>query len=223
MSQGATAPEIWRSPKAQGELIAFTDEQGIVDAHWVRSIVQTFAENPAAMAVTGLVIPDEIETENQALFECWYGLGRGCDRRWYGQPQSWTDLGTMQLGAGVNMAFRRNVFEQIGQFDQALDVETLTEGGGDWEMFCRLLIAGKSLVYEPAAIVRYRSPQSDAAMRSILENNLTSFYAYILAGVAAYPKLRLQFLCLGVWKFVRLCVAFVRLTIALVILLWQNF
>jgi O-antigen biosynthesis protein len=196
--------------KAQGEIIAFTDEHGIVDSNWICAVATSFAENSQIMALTGLVIPDKIETDNQALFEFWYGLGRGYDRRWHHSPKSWIDLGTMQLGAGVNMAYRRRLFEQIGGFDLALDHDTLTEGGGDWEMFCRVLIAGQTLLYEPNAIVRYRSPESDQAMRSFLKSNLTSFYAYIFASIAAYPKLRLRFLCLALWKFARLCLAFLR-------------
>ncbi|KAM3094099.1 glycosyltransferase [Phormidesmis sp. 146-35] len=196
--------------KARNEIIAFTDEQGIVDTNWIGAIATSFAQNPQVMALTGLVIPDQIETENQALFEFWYGLGRGCDRRWNSSLKSWSDLGTMQLGSGVNMSYRRRLFEQIGMFDLALDRDTLTEGGGDWEMFCRILIAGQTLLYEPNAIVRYRSPEYDQAMRSFLTRNLTSFYAYIYTGIAAYPKLRLSFLCLALWKFARLCISWLR-------------
>ena len=47
-------------------------------------------------------------------------------------------------------------FDRIGAFDPALDVGTPTRGGGDLEMFFRVLKDGYALVYEPRAIVRHR-------------------------------------------------------------------
>ena len=54
--------------EAQGEIIAYTDDDCLVDPGWVRSFVQVFMENPEAAAVTGLVLPAELETEAQNLF-----------------------------------------------------------------------------------------------------------------------------------------------------------
>ncbi len=45
-------------------------------------------------------------------------------------------------GTGANMAFRREVFDRIGPFDPALDVGTPARGGGDLEMFFRVLKHG---------------------------------------------------------------------------------
>lgn len=200
--------------KAQGEIIAFTDERAIVDAAWIKALGTAFAEHPSLMAVTGLVVPDEIETESQALFEAGYGLGRGFERRWHqldlNQSIPWSMLGTMQVGAGVNMAFRRRLFEQIGKFDLALDQPNLTWGGGDWEMFCRVLLAGQPILYEPSAIVRYRAPREYEQLRTQLTQTLIAFYAYINAGISRYPEQWLNFVCLGLWKLARLATAYLR-------------
>ena len=54
------------------------------------------------------------------------------------------------------MAFRREFFAEAGLFDPALDVGTPTNGGGDLEMFLRVMKTGHALVYEPLAMVRHR-------------------------------------------------------------------
>jgi len=46
--------------QAQGEIVAFTDDDVIVDANWVKALVQPFMADPSVMAVTGLVVPYEL-------------------------------------------------------------------------------------------------------------------------------------------------------------------
>lgn len=175
---------------ARGEIIAYTDDDVVVDPQWVRAIAQAFAENPAVMAVTGLVVPYEIETEAQALFELYGGFGRGFERKWYqanGQLP-WSLLGAGQFGTGANMAYRRSIFEQIGEFDPALDVGTVTNGGGDLEMFFRVLKYGHPLVYEPRALVRHRHRQEISQLRTQLANNGIGLYSYLVRTFMHFPE-----------------------------------
>lgn len=199
---------------SQSEIIAFTDAHALVEPGWVRALAATFAESPEVMTVTGLVVPHEIETEAQYLFEVGYGFGRGFDRQWqrldHSKPLNWTDLGTMRLGTGANMAYRRCVFDKVGKFDCALDLPSVTEMGGDLDMFCRVILAGQTLVYEPTAIVRYRAPQDENELRSQLIRQIIGFYAYLTAGLIAYPELRWQFATLRLWKFGRLLMSLLR-------------
>ena len=46
--------------EAKGEIIAYTDDDVIVDAGWVNALAQIFVENSEVMAVTGLVMPYEL-------------------------------------------------------------------------------------------------------------------------------------------------------------------
>ena len=55
--------------EATGEVIAFLDDDAEVDPFWVRSILECFATFPEAGAVTGLILPAELETPAQQLFE----------------------------------------------------------------------------------------------------------------------------------------------------------
>jgi glycosyltransferase involved in cell wall biosynthesis len=189
--------------EARGDIVAFTDDDVSVDAGWVRALAAAFDEEPQAMCVTGLVVPDEIDTPAQALFETYGGFGRGFERTVSivapGESAGRKYGGTGRFGTGANMAFRRAFFEREGLFDPALDVGTPANGGGDLEMFFRVLEAGHALVYEPAALVRHRHRRDYAALRTQLTNHGTGFYAYLVRTMQAYPAERLAMLRLGVW------------------------
>ena len=190
--------------EATGEIIAYTDDDVIVDPDWVRQLAQVFGENPQVMAVTGLVIPHELETDAQVLFELNGGFGRGFEQQWLhfplGQAMHWSDLGTGNLGTGANMAFRRSVFQQVGGFDPALDVGTATQGAGDLELFFRILKAGYPLVYEPRALVRHRHRRDYVQLRSQLKHN-GSVYAAFIRSAQAHPDMAAGFLRLGLSWF----------------------
>ena len=191
--------------ESRGAIIAFTDDDVSVDPGWVRALAGAFAEEPRAACITGLVVPDAIDTPAQALFERYGGFGRGFDRAVYsvapGESAARRYGGTGRFGTGANMAFRRSFFEREGLFDPALDVGTPANGGGDLEMFFRVLKAGDALVYEPAAVVRHRHRREYAALRTQLQNNGVGFYAYLVRTAQAYPAERFAILSLGLWWF----------------------
>lgn len=188
--------------EAKGEIIAYTDDDVAVDPQWAKAIAQAFLENPETMAVTGLVVPYELETEAQVLFEKYGGFGRGFEQKQYqlapDQAFPWQWLGGGQFGTGANMAYRRSVFEEIGYFDPALDVGTLTNGGGDLEMFIRVLQAKYALVYEPSALIYHRHRREYAQLRRQISFN-GSLYALWICIATAYPHLWLACLKEGVY------------------------
>jgi O-antigen biosynthesis protein len=190
---------------SRSEIVAFTDDDVSVDAGWVEAIGRIFAGEPDVDAVTGLVVPDEMDVEAQLLFEEYGGFSRGFDRRYErvdtvsGERAARRHGGSGRFGTGANMAFRRRVFDRIGLFDPALDVGTPTNGGGDLEMFFRVLKEGGTLVYEPAAIVRHRHRRTYEALQTQLTNNGIGFYAYLVRSAMHYPDERAAFLRLGAW------------------------
>ncbi|WP_193214871.1 glycosyltransferase [Luteolibacter marinus] len=158
--------------EASGEIIAYTDDDVMVDPGWVEALGRVFAEDPAVGLVAGLIEPAELETDAQALFERYGGFGRGCVRSYLqskpGIPMTWDLVGAGQLGAGANMAIRRSLFEKIGQFDPALDVGTPTLGGGDHEIFFRCIRSGVICLYEPTAVVRHRHRRTREELSKLL-------------------------------------------------------
>jgi GT2 family glycosyltransferase len=158
------------------------------------------------MAVTGLVAPYELETRAQILFERYGGFGCGFKRKWYqvdgehhqGRP---FHLWAGHFGTGANMAFRCRVFEQIGSFDPALDVGTVTNGGGDLEMFFRVLEEGYTLVYDPAALVWHRHRKNFDELRVQLTNHGIGLYSFFVRSALVYPHRRWSIFKFGLWFF----------------------
>lgn len=188
--------------EAKGTIIAYTDDDVVVDRGWVKGLAQAFMEHPDVMAITGLVVPYELEHESQVLFEKYGGFGRGFERRWFrgemGKAVPWRLLGAGQFGTGANMAYRRSVFEEIGYFDPALDVGTPTNGGGDLEMFFRVLKAGHTLVYEPRAIIRHRHRQEYQKLKTQIQSNGSLYALWMCIGMA-YPDQILACIYIGGW------------------------
>ena len=189
--------------EARGDIVALTDDDVSVDRGWIRAIAAAFKSEPRVMCVTGLVVPDELDTPAQALFEKYGGFGRGFYRWIYqvvpGQSAARFYGGTGRFGTGANMAFRRAFFDEQGLFDPALDVGTPANGGGDLEMFFRVIKSGYALLYEPRAMVRHRHRREYAALRTQLANNGIGFYAYLVRTAQAYPEERFRIVMLGVW------------------------
>ncbi|MEA5593353.1 glycosyltransferase family 2 protein [Rivularia sp. UHCC 0363] len=188
--------------EAKGEILAYTDDDVVVDSGWVKALAKVFVENSKVMAVTGLVVPLELETEAQVLFEMYGGFGKGFERKWYrvskGYKMPWQLLGAGQFGTGANMAYRRCVFDEIGYFDPALDVGTVTNGAGDLEMFFRVIKEGHALVYEPNAIIRHRHRRDYESLRKQITNN-GSLYAYFFCGALSYLDQIFSFTWISIW------------------------
>jgi hypothetical protein len=62
---------------SRGEIIAFTDDDVIVDAYWLIGVLRGFATSENVGAVSGLTIPAELETEEQTWFEQSGGFNKG--------------------------------------------------------------------------------------------------------------------------------------------------
>lgn len=189
--------------EARSEIVAFTDDDCIVDSGWTGAIATLFADDPQASVVTGLVVPYELETEAQILFERAGGFGRGFRRSWFAvDPERglpWEYCGAGQFGTGANMAYRRSVFAHVGPFDPALDVGTVTNGGGDLDMFFRVLVEGHTLVYEPAAIVRHRHRRSYPELLRQIANNGHGFCSVLVRNAFAYPEEKMRVVYLATW------------------------
>ncbi len=190
---------------AKGDIVAYTDDDVVVDEGWSDAIVRMFARNEDVMAVTGLVVPYELETEPQVLFEKYGGFSRGFVRKWYRPSDTEREklamlhAGAGKFGTGANMAYRRSVFSEIGMFDPALDVGTVTNGGGDLDMFFRVLKFGHTLVYEPAAMVRHRHRRDFEHLHTQIANNGIGFYSHLVRNAIEFPEERRGLAKLAWW------------------------
>jgi GT2 family glycosyltransferase len=151
--------------EARGEIVAFVDDDVTMDEHWFEQLRRVFSRHPVAACVTGLILPLEFETDAQLLIQRMAAFEKGFARRMYSLRHPPPDQPLFPytagfLGSGANMAFRRDVLEDLGGFDPALGAGSLALGGEDLDIYVRLLLSGRTLVYEPATIVWHRHPDT---------------------------------------------------------------
>jgi GT2 family glycosyltransferase len=155
---------------AHGEVIAFTDDDVVVDQHWIAALTHTLVANPDIDCVTGLVMPVTLDTPVQLWFEQFGGFNRGYQQRVFdlGDRRGDTLLYPYTAGAfgGLgNAAFRRSALRQPDAFDVTLGPGTPAFGAEDQDAFVALVRAGGRLLYEPAALVRHRHREDYAELR----------------------------------------------------------
>jgi GT2 family glycosyltransferase len=186
---GISAARNAGSAAATGEIVAFTDDDVIPHRNWLRSLGATLARNKDVDYVAGLVVPSELETRAQLWFEdartareqrefvpyiyrsmSWnepdlsaFSTDRYLVRR--------TDLGGDSVvhpiyllagyGRGCNFAVRRKTLQELGGFDRAIGAGTRAKGGEDIAFRVDLLFSGRSIAFDPGAIVCHTHRRTD--------------------------------------------------------------
>lgn len=190
--------------EANTELLGFLDDDVVVDRQWLQGLMTAWAENPDAAAFTGLVLPYELETEAQILFESRGGFSRGFEKICYGQVlpgNLYYPCGAGIFGAGCNMTFRRDILLKLGGFDDALDTGAPLPGGGDLDIFYRVVRSGNALVYEPQYLVYHQHRQEYEKLRRQYWTWGLGFMAFVIKSYQADPIQRAQFRRLVQWWF----------------------
>jgi len=142
--------------EASGDLLAYVDDDVVVDSGWLRGLLEAWQEHPDAGGFTGQVLPYELTTEAQIIFEQRGGFRRGFDTIRYGRtldghPAYPCSAGI--FGTGANMVFQRCVLAKLNGFDEALDTGPPLPAAGDHDIFYRLIRAGHAIVYKPDMLV----------------------------------------------------------------------
>lgn len=166
---------------ATGQILVAIDDDVTVPVGWLDRLVAPF-HRPEVAVVTGNVLPVELDTDAEALFEAYGGLGKGFER--FERDGAWfrglrRPVPTWKLGATANAAFRASVLADpaVGVLDEALGAGMPTGCSEDTYLFYRVLKAGHTIVYEPAAWVRHRHRRDRDSLRK-------QIYAYSKGHVA---------------------------------------
>jgi glycosyltransferase involved in cell wall biosynthesis len=157
---------------ARHAIIAFTDDDALVDADWLAGLALGFSRDPETVCVTGLVPAAELESPAQQYFDRRNGWAshlapRIFDLGKHRDPSPVYPLAGV-LGTGANFALERAFVMDIGGFDPVLGAGTPTAGGEDRDLFYRVLFRGRSIVFEPSAIVWHVHRTTDRDLTSQL-------------------------------------------------------
>lgn len=182
------------------DLAVFTDDDALADRWWLAEIAATFVAHPEATAVTGMLLPLELDTLPQLWFEQYGGFSRGFDQRVYTDARSSDPSGPLYpyaagiFGTGNNMAFRRDALRSLGNFDPALGNGTPALGGVDSEVLLRTVLSAHTLIYQPRAMMWHRHREDYEGLRRQVFSYGTGLTAYLTKTMTHNPKLIADFL-----------------------------
>lgn len=135
---------------ARTSIVAFTDDDCICDREWVGNLVQQFRENPDISGLFGKVL-------------AWgdrFGEGMFChclipdDNE---RVVNRTVPPHKYLGHGNNMAFRIDLYRQVGLYNPAMGAGTRLKSGEDTDLTFRALRRGCAIKYSPAPLVYHNN------------------------------------------------------------------
>ncbi|MGH9030459.1 MAG: glycosyltransferase family 2 protein [Acidimicrobiales bacterium] len=129
----------WRA--ATNPVVAFVDDDVLVGAGWARALDSVFEDHPEVSFVTGRL----------GLRPCDSGAERPV--AYFDSTEAFAiDREAVDgLGHGANLAVRRSALEAVGGYDESLGPGARWHAGEDLDLIDRLLDAGFTGRYEPAA------------------------------------------------------------------------
>jgi glycosyltransferase involved in cell wall biosynthesis len=145
---------------ARGRVLLFTDDDVSIDPGWIESYVRLFERHPDVDLAGGAIYP----IPKSLAWPPWFSeralvaLG---SIEFEGGERPLTDRENLW---GANMAARRELFDRLGTWDEALGVRgddhprnDRPEGNEDTELQIRMLASGGTVWYCPGAVVRHRA------------------------------------------------------------------
>lgn len=203
--------------ETKSQILAFLDDDCVADRYWVQYITETLISSEF-VAMTGLILPLELITPAQNLFEKNGGFQRGVKQRIV--PKQNIDalfynffirVETLNIGSGCNMAFKTSILREQNGFDVALDTGNTLPGGGDLDMFYRVMQKGHKIVYQPRAVIRHRHRQSMKALLHQLTGHQRSVIAFLIKTFfKELPGRRLPVGLFLLWRLIKPIIRIVR-------------
>jgi glycosyltransferase involved in cell wall biosynthesis len=155
---------------ARGEVVAFTDDDIIVDRYWLAFLVSGFDAAGTVGCVTGLTLASQLETPAQIIFEQYGAFNRGYESLLFNREINPT--GTLLypytagvFGGGGNSAIRVDRSDDVLRFDRRLGPGSLAFGAEDLDMFLRVILRGNYIRYVPGAISWHEHRRSYEELR----------------------------------------------------------
>jgi glycosyltransferase involved in cell wall biosynthesis len=184
--------------ESNSEMLAFLDDDAVLDRRWIIGLKKAWGENPDAAAFTGPVLPYELETDAQILFQARGGFGSKFEtRRFTADSREVPNYpcDARYFGTGCNMVFRRSVLVKLGGFDEALDTGTPLPGGGDLDIFYRILRSGFVLIKEPELFVWHEDRREHKRLRHQMYTWGLAMMAYAVRNYRSDKSNRARFRC----------------------------
>lgn len=178
-SQGVAYTRNRCAREAKGAIIAYMDDDCIAQPGWLKGIAEFFATHLDVYSVGGKIEPYFLTGIPDWYSKYFFGLVGRFDQGYNIKP-----LTGQRYPCGANMAFRKEVFTELGYFNEALG----RSGKGllaneEKDIYLRLLAAGKKVYYLPHV----------AVLHAVESNKFDKNYVYRHSmGIGGGERLRLK-------------------------------
>ncbi|MBH1928463.1 glycosyltransferase [Serratia rubidaea] len=127
---------------ASGEYLVFMDDDNVAKPHELETFVRAAINSGSDLLTTpsDLIYGDEFPSPFRKMKDCWLPLG--------------ADLNVASFAncfGDANAMIRKSVFDSVGGFTEDYGI-----GHEDWELFCRVALAGHKIQLIPEALFWYR-------------------------------------------------------------------
>ena len=163
---------------AQGEVVAFTDDDVVADSRWIESLIDTY-ETHDAVAVGGKILPLWIATE-PSHFPAELGWLVGITHNGFADEE----VSEVRNAFGPNMSYRSEVFEKIGLFNERFGLGArgaVQLQGEEAELALRMKqVLGRGVTYNPQAVIYHKVPPWKTTPRWVLRRAFYQGYSKAL-------------------------------------------
>lgn len=176
--------------EARGDIVAFVDDDVFFDSGWLKGVASIFRDYPEASCLGGKSIPQfeggrpDWVTDELLIM--------------YGSTNSGNKIKEMvypEHPFGLNMAFRREVFDTIGNFGIHLGrKKNNLLSSEESDLFFRINNAGLKIVYTPNALLYHRIPATRARKNWIISRYYWQGISDIAFHQALEPSSRVHLL-----------------------------
>ena len=181
---------------ANGKIIAFTDDDCIVDKSWITSILKEFSSDKTLSGLGGRV---ELYNTNDRP------VTTRTLKEWmlFSSPNQ-----LFNLLPGCNMGFVRDVFDDVGIFDPNFGAGTKIASAEDSDFFYRAYKKGFKMIYSPDVLVYHNhGRRTDSQVRALNRGYVIgrgAFYCkHILRGDPVVMRLACREISTQIKRFIR--------------------
>jgi glycosyltransferase involved in cell wall biosynthesis len=179
--------------EVDGEFVGWLDDDEVADPSWMYWIKQGFRHSSDPDAVCGLMLPAELETQAQVLFEQYGGFNKGRDLEptvlRAKSPTVRSPLYPLPgFGAGGNMAFQVAALRRVGGFDRYLGAGTLTHGGEETKALALILREGGNVLHWPPAVTWHYHRREMEALEKQFFGYSAGLSAFYMSMLKSHPR-----------------------------------
>jgi glycosyltransferase involved in cell wall biosynthesis len=188
-SRGVTRGRNLGAELAQGDVIAFTDDDCRVAPDWIPALTRIFGNDPEVAVICGRV----------RVAEAVKGLGftekfEPRERVWQGRYPPFGDWGIT-----ANLAVRLDVLARVGKFDPMLGAGAPLRSGGEPDLLFRVLRDGFKVVNASEVRVdhlgvRKHGKESRKLIRGYAIGTAAALFKHIRVGDSAALRVYLRFI-----------------------------